>query len=76
MIGIIGAGEVGGGLGELWVRAGHQVLLSSCHPRGLKVLVEKRGSGRLCRRRNLVPPNQFRKDTRGKSAAEMAPCLP
>jgi hypothetical protein len=39
MIGIIGAGKVGG------VRAGHQVLLSSCHPRGLKVLVEKWGPG-------------------------------
>jgi len=45
MIGIIGAGKLGGGLGKLWVRAGHQVLLSSCHPRGLKVLVEKWGPG-------------------------------
>jgi 3-hydroxyacyl-CoA dehydrogenase len=28
-IGIIGAGKVGGGLGKLWVRAGHQVLFNS-----------------------------------------------
>jgi len=34
-IGIIGAGKVGGGLGKLWVRAGHQVLFSSRHPKRL-----------------------------------------
>jgi 8-hydroxy-5-deazaflavin:NADPH oxidoreductase len=44
-IGIIGAGKVGGGLGKLWVRAGHQVLFSSRHPSRLKVLVEEAGSG-------------------------------
>jgi 8-hydroxy-5-deazaflavin:NADPH oxidoreductase len=44
-IGIIGAGKVGGSLGKLWVRAGHQVLLSSRHPNRLKVLVEEAGSG-------------------------------
>jgi predicted dinucleotide-binding enzyme len=44
-IGIIGAGKVGGGLGKLWVRAGHQVLFSSRHPNRLKVLVEQAGSG-------------------------------
>src|SRR5438094_9895221 len=44
-IGIIGAGKVGGGLGKLWVRAGHQVLFSSRHPNRLKVLVEEAGSG-------------------------------
>jgi 8-hydroxy-5-deazaflavin:NADPH oxidoreductase len=31
-IGIIGAGMIGGTLGGLWARAGHQVLLSSRHP--------------------------------------------
>jgi 8-hydroxy-5-deazaflavin:NADPH oxidoreductase len=44
-IGIIGAGKVGGGLGNLWVRAGHQVLFSSRHPKRLKVLVEQAGPG-------------------------------
>lgn len=31
-IGIIGAGMIGGTLGGLWARAGHDVLLSSRHP--------------------------------------------
>jgi 8-hydroxy-5-deazaflavin:NADPH oxidoreductase len=44
-IGIIGAGKVGGGLGKLWVRAGHQVLFSSRHPKRLTMLVEEAGSG-------------------------------
>jgi len=44
-IGIIGAGKVGGGLGKLWVRAGHQVLFSSRHPKRLRVLVEEAGPG-------------------------------
>ena len=44
-IGIIGAGKVGGGLGKLWVKAGHQVLFSSRHPKRLRVLVEEAGSG-------------------------------
>jgi 8-hydroxy-5-deazaflavin:NADPH oxidoreductase len=44
-IGIIGAGKVGGGLGKLWVRAGHEVFFSSRHPNRLKVLVEEAGSG-------------------------------
>jgi 8-hydroxy-5-deazaflavin:NADPH oxidoreductase len=44
-IGIIGAGKVGGGLGKLWVRAGHQVLFSSRHPKRLSVLVEEAGPG-------------------------------
>jgi predicted dinucleotide-binding enzyme len=44
-IGIIGAGKVGGGLGKLWVRAGHQVLFSSRHPKRLRMLVEEAGLG-------------------------------
>jgi 8-hydroxy-5-deazaflavin:NADPH oxidoreductase len=44
-IGIIGAGKVGGGLGKLWARAGHQVFFSSRHPDRLKVLVEYAGPG-------------------------------
>jgi 8-hydroxy-5-deazaflavin:NADPH oxidoreductase len=42
-IGVIGAGKVGGGLGKLWARAGHQVFFSSRHPDRLKVLVEQAG---------------------------------
>ena len=44
-IGTIGAGKVGGGLGKMWVRAGHQVLFSSRHPNRLKVLIEEAGPG-------------------------------
>jgi predicted dinucleotide-binding enzyme len=42
-IGIIGAGRIGGALGELWVKAGHQVVLSSRHPERLKPLAERLG---------------------------------
>lgn len=42
-IGIIGAGRIGGTLGELWVKAGHPVLLSSRHPEALKDLVARLG---------------------------------
>jgi predicted dinucleotide-binding enzyme len=42
-IGIIGAGRIGGALGELWVQAGHEVLLSSRHPERLKPLAERLG---------------------------------
>ena len=44
-IGIIGAGKVGGGLGKLWARAGHQVFFSSRHPNRLSLLVEQAGPG-------------------------------
>lgn len=42
-IGIIGAGRIGGTLGEHWVKAGHQVFLSSRHPESLKTLVDRLG---------------------------------
>lgn len=42
-IGIIGAGRIGGTLGELWAKAGHEVLLSSRHPERLKDLAERLG---------------------------------
>jgi predicted dinucleotide-binding enzyme len=42
-IGIIGAGRIGGALGELWVKAGHEVLLSSRHPERLKGLADRLG---------------------------------
>jgi predicted dinucleotide-binding enzyme len=40
-IGIVGAGKVGGGLGKIWIRAGHHVLFSSRHSNRLKVLIEE-----------------------------------
>jgi len=43
-IGIVGSGRVGGTLGTLWVKAGHQVLFSSRHPQELKSLAEGLGS--------------------------------
>lgn len=43
-IGIIGSGNIGGTVGTLWVKAGHQVLFSSRHPEELKPLVDNLGS--------------------------------
>jgi 8-hydroxy-5-deazaflavin:NADPH oxidoreductase len=43
-IGIIGAGHIGGTIGELWVKAGHPVFFSSRHPEELKDLVGRLGS--------------------------------
>jgi hypothetical protein len=42
-IGIIGTGKIGGTLAELWVRAGHEVMISSRHPDELKSLAAKLG---------------------------------
>ncbi len=42
-IGIIGSGHIGGTIGGLWVKAGHQVLFSSRHPEELKDLVAPLG---------------------------------
>jgi predicted dinucleotide-binding enzyme len=42
-IGIIGAGHIGGTLASLWVKAGHEVLLSSRHPDQLAGLVRTLG---------------------------------
>ncbi len=38
-IGIIGSGRIGGTVGSLWVKAGHEVMFSSRHPEELKDLV-------------------------------------
>ena len=43
-IGVIGSGRIGGTIGSLWVKAGHDVLFSSRHPEALKELVEGLGS--------------------------------
>jgi predicted dinucleotide-binding enzyme len=42
-IGLIGAGHIGGTLASLWVKAGHEVLLSSRHPDELKGLAQALG---------------------------------
>ena len=42
-IGVIGSGKLGGTVGGLWVKAGHQVLFSSRHPEELKGLVDSLG---------------------------------
>jgi predicted dinucleotide-binding enzyme len=43
-IGVIGSGHIGGTIGGLWVKAGHQVLFSSRHPEELKDLVTGLGT--------------------------------
>src|SRR5256885_1208872 len=42
-IGIIGAGKIGGTLAELWVKSGHEVLISSRHPDELQGLAKSLG---------------------------------
>lgn len=42
-IGIIGTGHIGGALARLWVKSGHEVLLSSRHPQELKSLAASLG---------------------------------
>ena len=42
-IGIIGAGHIGGTIGELWAKAGHPVFFSSRHPEELKDLAARIG---------------------------------
>lgn len=42
-IGIIGSGNIGSTLGELWIKAGHEVLFSSRHPEELQGLVKRLG---------------------------------
>jgi predicted dinucleotide-binding enzyme len=42
-IGIIGAGNIGGTIGALWVKAGHPVMFSSRNPDELKDMVAKLG---------------------------------
>ncbi|HEX6998863.1 MAG TPA: NAD(P)-binding domain-containing protein [Gammaproteobacteria bacterium] len=43
-IGIIGTGRIGGALARHWVRAGHEVLMSSRHPEDLEPLARELGS--------------------------------
>ncbi len=43
-IGVIGAGSLGGTVGRLWVRAGHEVMFSSRHPEELAPMVRELGA--------------------------------
>jgi predicted dinucleotide-binding enzyme len=42
-IGVIGAGSLGGTVGRLWVRAGHEVMFSSRHPEELESMTRELG---------------------------------
>ena len=42
-IGIIGTGRIGGALARHWVKAGHEVFVSSRHPEELQGLVQELG---------------------------------
>src|SRR5215472_7148814 len=42
-IGVIGTGQIGGTLATLWVKAGHEVLISSRHPDELRPLAQSLG---------------------------------
>jgi predicted dinucleotide-binding enzyme len=42
-IGIIGSGRIGGTVGSLWAKAGHEVMFSSRHPEALDALVARLG---------------------------------
>jgi predicted dinucleotide-binding enzyme len=42
-IGIVGTGKIGASLAELWVRSGHEVMISSRHPEELAPLAAKLG---------------------------------
>jgi predicted dinucleotide-binding enzyme len=43
-IGVIGAGSLGGTVGSLWVKAGHEVMFSSRHPEELAAMAKALGS--------------------------------
>lgn len=43
-IGIIGTGKIGAALAELWVRSGHDVMISSRHPEQLAPLASRLGA--------------------------------
>lgn len=42
-VGVIGSGNLGSTVGELWIKAGHEVLFSSRHPEELQGLVKRLG---------------------------------
>jgi predicted dinucleotide-binding enzyme len=40
-IGVVGSGQVGGALGEVWLRAGHQVMFSDKNPATVKAIIDR-----------------------------------
>ena len=56
-IGIIGSGNIGGTLGPLWAKSGHEVFFSSRHPESLGALVD--ASGRNARAGTLEEAAKF-----------------
>lgn len=42
-IGVIGSGNIGGTIGTLWIKDGHEVMFSSRHPETLKPLIDSLG---------------------------------
>jgi 8-hydroxy-5-deazaflavin:NADPH oxidoreductase len=42
-IGVLGAGNIGGAIGKLWAKAGHEILFASRNPENLKDLVAEAG---------------------------------
>jgi predicted dinucleotide-binding enzyme len=42
-IGVVGSGRLGGTVGTLWIKAGHEVMFSSRHPEELKEMAGKLG---------------------------------
>jgi 8-hydroxy-5-deazaflavin:NADPH oxidoreductase len=42
-VGVIGAGNIGGTVGALWVRDGHEVMFASRHPEALAAMVSELG---------------------------------
>jgi len=56
-IGVIGSGHIGGTIGGLWVKDGHNVLFSSRHPEELKELVA--GLGELAQAGTVAQAIEF-----------------
>jgi len=54
-IGVIGSGRIGGTVGELWVKAGHQVMFSSLDLEHDKALAARVGAGAAPARRRKPP---------------------
>jgi hypothetical protein len=67
-IGVIGAGSLGGTVGSLWVRAGHEVLFSSRHPEELRSMTQR--SVRV-----LPPAPRSRLRSSGRSSCSRFPTV-
>ncbi len=73
-IGVIGGGNIGGTIGGLWVKDGHEVMFASRHPENLKPSSTNsaEGQGRARRRRRSSSPTRcfWRCPTRPTGAVE------